>query len=125
MEEKQLQILIDQLLMNSNEFAKSIGVSVDTIYHILKGRNKMTAFVKRKIFETYPNLSREWFERGSGEMYTWKSVNSNNKDLNEEPVIYKNQCPICKDKDYIIEKLNKIIEQQQRLIDQIGNVKND
>lgn len=111
--------------MEVPEFSHSIDVSKDTIYNILKGKTEMSSYVVKQILTTYPQISKKWLLTGEGEIYLWKSGSGDPKDLNEQQVLYKNQCSACKDKDYIIEKLNKIIEQQQRLIDQIGNVKND
>jgi hypothetical protein len=122
MEEEQLQILIDQLLMNANEFSKTIGVSVDTVYHILKKRNKMSASVKRKILETYPNLNKEWFETGKGEMYTWKEPTEKKSEIAEDPSKYSgNLIQQMKDKDFIIQEQQRIIVQQRELIDSILN----
>jgi DNA-binding XRE family transcriptional regulator len=120
MEEKNLQIIIDQLLMNANEFAKTIGVSVDTIYHILKGRNKLSPSVKRKILETYPNISKNWFESGEGEMFTWKEPSAIVKDPG---IKYEMSCGYCKEKDKEIAELkDRLLESQQLYIELLKEV---
>jgi DNA-binding XRE family transcriptional regulator len=120
--EKRMQILIDELVMTPNEFASFIHVSPDTVYNILKNKTAVTPFVKKKIYEAMPQLSRVWFETGTGERFNWKPSDKD-IEVKDPGSNYQATCKSCRDKDFIIDKLNKIIEQQQKLIDQINSVK--
>ncbi len=97
--------------MQVPEFAKSINVSRDTIYNILNGKTQISPSVKRNLFETYKNISREWFEQGIGEMFTWKE--------SKEPKAKLKAISNVDDKDFIIEKYQKLISQQGKIIDML------
>jgi len=84
---ERLQLIIDQLLISRNAFAKSIGVSTDTVYNILKGKTAITANLVKKITDVYTNVRAEWVLKGEGAMLKWqtsdKPLGLNNL---EEPV---------------------------------------
>lgn len=115
---ERLQIIINELLMSISAFARSVDVSDDTIRKILNGKLKPSATVLKKILETYPNINRDWFETGKGEMFTWK--NNSGNTLNEKSTGYlKSDCEHCKSKDMIIAEYKAIIRQQRVLIDSL------
>lgn len=123
MEEKRLQIIIDELLMSVPEFAISIKISPDTVYNILHGKTKISPYVKGNLFKAYPNINRDWFEKGVGEMYL-KDSDKDITALNEKKADYDSGCKSCREKDIIIEEYKKIISQQRELIDQLKDLQN-
>jgi len=114
MEENRLKIVIDQLLMNPNEFAKSINVSSDTIYNILKGKTKLTTGVKKKIFDKYRNLNRDWFTNGKGDIFLSKEEANDNLYVSEEIEHYTVKDDYNKDR-YVKLLLSRIDEQKKTI----------
>lgn len=124
-ESKRLQLIINELNMLVPEFAHSIGISRDSVYNYLDGTTKISARAKNKLFTTYPNLNKEWFEKGIGEMYTWKNKPENTGTLQEDPTKYHpEKCESCADRDKIIEELRNIIVEQRIIIEQLKMFKN-
>ena len=116
MEAERLQIVINELLMSVPEFAKSISVSSDTIYNILRGKTKITPFVKANLFNTYPELSREWFEKGNGEIFRWKN-NDSPLVIKDREVEYGKVCKLCIEKERYIAALEDRVEAQKKVIE--------
>ncbi len=119
---ERLKQLINNLLESPKSFSDGIGLaSPTTVYDILGGRRDITPALMRKITETYPNINPEWLLKGEGPMI----LSEVKKDaLNEPKSEYNSLKEALKEKDLIIENLNKIIEHQQVLIDQMGLLKN-
>lgn len=69
---ERLQLIITHLLLSKNAFAKSIGVSSDTIYNILTDKTSITANLVKKITDTYQNVRPEWLLKGEGTMLMWQ-----------------------------------------------------
>lgn len=69
---ERLQLIITHLLLSKNAFAKSIGVSSDTVYNILAEKTFITANLVKKITDTYPNVRAEWLLKGEGTMLVWQ-----------------------------------------------------
>jgi len=104
--EERLQIVITELLMSIPEFAREIGVSDDLIYKTLKGKAVITPYLKKKIYDTFPQLNKEWFEEGKGQMYKWK--------LEEKAEKYEISWQKCKQKDNEIAKLRAELNETQK-----------
>lgn len=67
---------IHGLGIDSVEFAKHVGVNSTTMHHIIsdKGRkNKPSLETINKILDKYPELSRDWLEKGVEPKFTLKS----------------------------------------------------
>ena len=60
--------LIQQLGLNKNAFAQSLGKTASVIQHLMDGRNKPGYDLLYKVFEVYPNVSRDWLMLGKGPM---------------------------------------------------------
>src|SRR6476469_1587874 len=60
--------LIKQLGLNKNAFAQSLGKTASVIQHLMYGRNKPGYDLLCKVFEVYPNVSRDWLLLGNGPM---------------------------------------------------------
>ncbi|MCC2546267.1 hypothetical protein LJY25_07405 [Hymenobacter sp. BT175] len=62
-------LVINDLGISKNAFARSIGKTATVIQHLLDGRNKPGFDLLEAFFMTYPNVSKEWMMLGSGPRY--------------------------------------------------------
>ncbi len=62
--------LIQQLGISKNAFAMSLGKTASVIQHLVDGRNKPGYDLLFRIFEIYPNVSRDWLILGRGPLLT-------------------------------------------------------
>ena len=113
---KRLQELIDDLNATPSAFARSIGVSSDTVYNILNEKTKLSAATIKAILDTYRNVNRDWLRDGTGEKYLWQT------DLHSS--VEKPKCKGCQERDYIITELHYIITEQRIVIDNMLKEKN-
>ncbi|QKG56324.1 helix-turn-helix transcriptional regulator [Hymenobacter sp. BRD128] len=60
--------LIQQLGMSKNAFAQSLDKTATVIQHLVDERNKPGYDLLCKVFETYPNVSKDWLLLGQGPM---------------------------------------------------------
>lgn len=60
--------LIQQLGLSKNAFAQSLDKTATVIQHIVDERNKPGYDLLCKVFEVYPNVSKEWLMLGQGPM---------------------------------------------------------
>jgi hypothetical protein len=60
--------LIQQLGMSKNAFAMSLDKTATVIQHLVDERNKPGFDLMCKVFEVYPNVSRDWLLLGKGPM---------------------------------------------------------
>jgi len=68
--------LIQQLGMSKNAFALSLDKTATVIQHLVDERNKPGFDLMCKVFEVYPNVSKDWLLLGSGPMLLNAAVNS-------------------------------------------------
>ena len=66
--------LIQQFGLTKNSFAISLGKTASVVQHLIDGRNKPGFDLMCKVFEVYPNVSRDWLLLGRGPML----IGSNN-----------------------------------------------
>ena len=59
--------------MSKNAFAQSLDKTATVIQHLVDERNKPGFDLLCKVFETYPNVSKDWLLLGQGPMLTAKS----------------------------------------------------
>jgi len=52
--------------MNAPDIARLAEVDVNSVYHIIKKRNKVSMEFALKILHAFPDMSAEWFIRGEG-----------------------------------------------------------
>jgi predicted transcriptional regulator len=122
MEEKNLQILIDQLIMNPNEFSGEIGVSSDTIYNILKKGAKCTPYVKRAIYKKFRNLNHKWFENGIGNMFLEGKESIESLQVSEDSAEYKTK--LYKIQERYINELEDRVQEQKEVIESLNKCLN-
>jgi hypothetical protein len=60
--------LIKQFGLTKNSFAISLGKTASVVQHLIDGRNKPGYDLLCKVFEIYPNVSRDWLLLGRGPM---------------------------------------------------------
>ena len=71
MEEKEkIEKIMEDLSLNSAQFAAEIGIQGSTLSHILNGRNKPSLDVLRKILNRYRNINSDWLILGIGSIYS-------------------------------------------------------
>ncbi|MCC3158918.1 hypothetical protein LJ737_16870 [Hymenobacter sp. 15J16-1T3B] len=61
--------LIQALGMSKNAFALSLDKTATVIQHIVEERNKPGFDLLCKVFEVYPNVSKDWLMQGAGSMF--------------------------------------------------------
>ncbi|WP_426492160.1 hypothetical protein [Hymenobacter sp. 102] len=61
--------LIQQLGLSKNAFAISLDKTATVIQHLVEERNKPGFDLLCKIFEVYPNVSKDWLMQGDGPMW--------------------------------------------------------
>lgn len=120
--QERLQKLVDDSNRSITKFAKDLDLSDDTVRNILSGKTKTISaeLIGRLSLKYF--INKEWFLTGKGEPYVLKIKDIDSEQVNEEKIPYREYRKAMDDKDFIIEKLNKIIEQQQSLIDRINSV---
>lgn len=60
--------LIQHLGLSKNAFAQSLDKTATVIQHLVDERNKPGYDLLCKVFETYPNVSKDWLLLGQGSM---------------------------------------------------------
>ena len=60
--------IIRQFGLTKNSFAISLGKTASVVQHLIDGRNKPGFDLMCKVFEIYPNVSRDWLLLGRGPM---------------------------------------------------------
>ncbi|WP_162549897.1 helix-turn-helix transcriptional regulator [Hymenobacter nivis] len=60
--------LIQEIGLTKNAFAQSLGKTASVIQHLIDGRNKPGYDLLCKVFEIYPNVSKDWLMEGHGPM---------------------------------------------------------
>jgi hypothetical protein len=60
--------LVQQFGLTKNSFAISLGKTASVVQHLIDGRNKPGYDLLCKVFEVYPNVSRDWLLLGRGPM---------------------------------------------------------
>lgn len=66
--------LIQHLGLSKNAFAQSLDKTATVIQHLVDERNKPGYDLLCKVFDTYPNVSKDWLLQGDGPMLKTGSV---------------------------------------------------
>lgn len=66
--------LIQHLGMSKNAFAQSLDKTATVIQHLVDERNKPGYDLLCKVFEVYPNVSKDWLMEGAGPMLKMEAV---------------------------------------------------
>ena len=75
---ERLKVLIDSQHLNEYSFSRRINKSNTAVTKLVKGESKPGFDMLEAIFQEFPDLSREWFIEGKGEM--WKQQESSSDD---------------------------------------------
>lgn len=83
--------LIKQFGLTKNSFAVSLGKTASVVQHLIDGRNKPGYDLLCKVFEIYPNVSRDWLLLGRGPMLVSgepapKPASATKAPVSEEPL---------------------------------------
>lgn len=68
-EKDKIEIIMQELNLNSAQFAMEIGIQGSTLSHILNGRNKPSLDVLKKILNRFSKINPEWLILDSGDMF--------------------------------------------------------
>lgn len=68
-EKDKIEIIMQELNLNSAQFAMEIGIQGSTLSHILNGRNKPSLDVLKKILNRFSRINPEWLILDSGDMF--------------------------------------------------------
>ena len=97
--------LLDYLRLNTKSFSSHIGLDrPDRIYHVIRGRNKVSKDLAKLICDKYPDINFRWVATGEGAM------------LKDEG---KNPDEVIESSSDREERLLCIIESQQRTIEKL------
>ncbi|RSK44663.1 helix-turn-helix transcriptional regulator [Hymenobacter perfusus] len=77
--------LINHLGISKNAFAMSLDKTATVIQHLVEERNKPGFDLICKVFEVYPNVSKDWLLQGSGPMLTTPGETPKQVKLAEKP----------------------------------------
>lgn len=67
---ERLKLLINELGLNNNSFAKTIGVNPVVTFNVIEGRKSKPSFeLLEKIIFTFDNINLYWLLKGEGEMF--------------------------------------------------------
>ncbi|BDD04435.1 helix-turn-helix transcriptional regulator [Aureibacter tunicatorum] len=115
---ERLEFLLQELRYNRSEFARKVGVSIQTIHNILgEKKTKPTFEVINKILKNIPDINSDWLILGAGEMY--RGVDDSTK-VEEEPAKEKRFSPeIQKYIDSIVNKYETQINKKDKQIDNL------
>lgn len=104
---ERLLVVISYSKLSKNAFAKRIGHSNGTtVYHILNGRNGISAKLAKEICDEFPEISFDWILEGKGDML--KNEVTSKDELEEEVTLLKKY---IKGLDARIELLEKQIKE--------------
>lgn len=68
-EKDKIEMIMQELNLNSAQFAMEIGIQGSTLSHILNGRNKPSLDVLKKILNRFSKINPEWLILDSGDMF--------------------------------------------------------
>ena len=85
--------LIQHLGLNKNAFALSLDKTASVIQHLIDGRNKPGYDLLCKVFEVYPNVSRDWIMLGQGPMMLNATENDAPTAATATPVLAAPEIP--------------------------------
>lgn len=89
---ERIKLLMNELGLNNNSFAKALGVSPTVTFNIMGGRENKPSydFIKKLLF-TFENTSPEWLIKGDGEMFSNYQVITSGKVVDESE---KQECSV-------------------------------
>ena len=111
------------------QFAEELGVPKVTIESNIYGRTKFSAETIVLILKTYPDISAEWLLREKGEMFVHGGqsiVNTNSQTINHGNVVNGDNSGTVGNGNQISnnETINKLIEQNAKLINMLAAQQN-
>lgn len=112
---ERMKKLLLELRLSPEKLAASFGKSRgDIIRNVLAGKNGISNNLVFLITSIHKNINPEWLLNGKGNMLL------SDDEIKEQAVVpNKNNCQLCKEKDFIIDEYKKIISAQTKLIDEL------
>lgn len=86
--------LIQALGMSKNAFALSLDKTATVIQHIVEERNKPGFDLLCKVFEVYPNVSKDWMLEGFGQMYNTPAAAESAPESVVAPAVAATPAPV-------------------------------
>lgn len=77
--------LIQQFGLTKNSFAISLGKTASVVQHLIDGRNKPGFDLLCRVFDVYPNVSRDWLLLGRGPMLVGSGASARPASAAENP----------------------------------------
>lgn len=111
---ERLEKVIEWTGLSTHAFAMKIGMKrSENLYRIMRNKENVSIKLAQLILETYPQISRNWFVYGEGDMFNPKEdefegcnkIPVYHKTLNK-PITYFN-IPILKDASFAISQSDK------------------
>jgi hypothetical protein len=104
---------------NINSFTLKLGFGSGLLAKAIKNNSSLGSDKLMKIFQSYPELSPDWLLTGTGSML--RNIDANY--ISEPPGLYNKICKFCHEKDNEIERLKKLNERNEKIIDALLNKK--
>lgn len=106
---ERLSLLIKELGLNNNSFAKAIGVNPVVTFNIIEGRRTKPSFdLLEKIAFTFDNINIYWLIKGEGAMFRTQP-SSKQQQIEQSQDLPQNEI-----------NLNAVLKNQQKLIEIIS-----
>lgn len=117
---ERLKAVIEDLNLNPNQFAKSLGYDRSVIiYNILSGKNKISRRLAKEIHGKYPKYSVEWLLTGEGTISRENgAIKKIKKQLTLTEAVVDNSENIKK----LSKKLDKIITAQELMMHHLNAI---
>lgn len=115
-DKERMELLLAHLKMNANELATSLGHKrPDRVYHVIRGRNGISASLAREIIFVYPDISFYWLKNGDGNMIDPEANNTYGKRS-----LAAMERESQKFKDRVIEKLLQERKENRPRLDEVA-----
>jgi len=99
------------------KFSKKIALSKpDTLYNIRDGKTPITPTTAKKITDTFKNVNPDWLLTGDGQPFKWGDKPEGISLVKEDESEYKTNCPLCNQRERLIQALDARIAEQARTI---------
>lgn len=109
---ERLRLLIRELGLNNNSFAKAIGVNPVVTFNIIEGRKTKPSFdLLEKILFTFDNVNAYWLLKGEGAVFRTNIKSAQKQSMPSQPSVTNPSTP----------SIETIISEHQKIIVAISN----
>lgn len=109
---ERLRLLIRELGLNNNSFAKAIGVNPVVTFNIIEGRKTKPSFdLLEKILFTFDNVNAYWLLKGEGAVFRTNIKPAQKQSMPSQPSVTNPSTP----------SIETIISEHQKIIVAISN----